>query len=146
MVNWSAHPEVSAMIKWVQRRVRFAGAEVKSSPKAAVDVVSVKLRRRSQSFVGRHRNGVSAVTGEISRAAEATLDALRQVVGKDTTIELKTVGPVAALGQSFVLAVVDVTVQGRTHSLMGVCPLSLNPSRDAALAVLDATNRVLGLS
>jgi hypothetical protein len=29
---------------------------------------------------------------------------------------------------------------------MGVCPLTLNPSRDAALAVLDATNRVLGLS
>ncbi len=39
-----------------------------------------------------------------------------------------------------------MTVRGQTHSLMGVCPLSLNPSRDAALAVLDACNRVLGLS
>jgi len=67
-------------------------------------------------------------------------------VGKDTAIALKTVGPVAALGQSFVLAVVDVTLEAQTHTLMGVCPLSLNPSRDAALAVLDATNRVLGLS
>ncbi len=134
------------MIKWVQRRVKFAGAEVKTSPKAAAEVVSIKLQRRGQSFVGRHQNGASAVMDEISHAAEATLDALRQVVGKETTIALKTVGPVAALGQRFVLAVVDVTLQDQTHTLMGVCPLSLNPSRDAALAVLDATNRVLGLS
>lgn len=135
------------MVKWVPRRVKFAGTEVRSSPKATAEVVSVKLQRRRQFFVGRHKNGGSTVvTEEISHAAEATLDALRQVVGNDTTIALKTVGPVAALGQSFVLAVVDVTLQGRTHSLMGVCPLTLNPSRDAALAVLDATNRVLGLS
>jgi len=134
------------MIKWVQRRVKFAGTEVKSSQKAAAEVVRVKLQRSGRSFVGRHENGSRAVTDEISHAAEATLDALRQVVGKDTTIELKTVGPVAALGHSFVLAVLEVAVQGRTHTLMGVCPLSLNPARDAALAVLDATNRVLGLS
>lgn len=134
------------MIKWVQRRVKFAGTEVRSSPRAAAEVVSVKLQRRGQAFVGRYKNGASAVTDEISHAAEATLDALRQVVGKETTVALKAVGPVAAHGHSFVLAVVDVTLQGKTHSLMGVCPLSLNPARDAALAVLDATNRVLGLS
>jgi hypothetical protein len=127
--------------------VKFAGTEVRSSPKAAAaETVSVKLQKRGRSFVGRHKNGSSAVVDEISHAAEATLDALRQVVGKDTNVAIKTVGPVAALHQSFVLAVVDVTIQGKTHSLMGVCPLSLNPSRDAALAVLDATNRVLGLS
>ena len=125
--------------------MKFAGAEVKSSARSATDVVSVKLLRRHQSFVGRQHNGASA-SDEIRHAAEATLDALRQVVGKETAIELTAAGPVAALGQSFVLAVVDVTVKGQTHSLMGVCPLSLNPCRDAALAVLDATNRVLGLS
>lgn len=134
------------MIKWVQRRVKFAGTEVRSSAKAEAEVVSVKLQRRGQSYVGRHKNGSSAVVDEINHAAEAALDALRQVVGKDTPITLKAVGPVAALGHSFVLAVVEVTIEGQTHSLMGVCPLSLNPTRDAALAVLDATNRVLGLS
>ncbi len=133
------------MIKWVPRRVKFAGAEVKSSARVAGDVVSVKLQRRGQSFVGRHQNGASGAE-EIRHAAEATLEALRKVVGTDTNIELQAAGPVAAMGQHFVLAVVDVTVRGHTHSLMGVCPLSLNPSRDAALAVLDATNRVLGLS
>lgn len=131
------------MIKWPERRVKFAGAEVRSSPKP---VVSIKLQRRGQSIVGRHQDASSAVTEEISHAAEATLDALRQVVGKETTIALQAVGPIAALGQSFVLAIIEVTMQGQTHTLMGVCPLSLNPSRDAALAVLDATNRVLGLS
>ncbi len=134
------------MIKWVPRRVKFAGAEVKSSARAAGEVVSIKLQRKGQSYVGRQRNGAASAADEIRHAAEATLEALRQVVGKDTAIELAAAGPVAALGQSFVLAVVAVTLRGQTHSLMGVCPLSLNPSRDAALAVLDATNRVLGLS
>lgn len=133
------------MIKWVPRRVRFAGAEVKSSARAG-EVVSIKLERKGQAFVGRQGNGKGSAADEIQHAADATVEALRQVVGQDTGIELTTAGPVAALGQSFVLAVVDVTVRGQTHSLMGVCPLSLNPSRDAALAVLDACNRVLGLS
>lgn len=135
------------MVNWVPRRVKFAGMEIRSSPKTAAEIVSVKLQRRRQFFVGRHKNGGSAaVTDEISHAAKATLDALRQVAGKGTTITLKTVGPVAALGENFVLAVVEVALQDRRHTLMGVCPLTLNPSRDAALAVLDATNRVLGLS
>jgi hypothetical protein len=133
------------MIKWVPRRVKFAGAEVKSSARAG-EVVSITLERKGQSFVGRQKNGVSSGSDEIRHAAQATLDALRKVVGNGTGIELTAAGPVAALGQSFVLAVVDVTLRGETHTLMGVCPLSLNPSRDAALAVLDACNRVLGLS
>jgi hypothetical protein len=133
------------MIKWVPRRVKFAGAEVKSSARAG-EVVRIKLERKGQSFVGKQGNGAGSAADEIHHAAEATLEALRQVAGNDTNIELAAAGPVAALGQSFVLAVVDVTVRGQTHSLMGVCPLTLNPSRDAALAVLDACNRVLGLS
>jgi hypothetical protein len=133
------------MIKWVPRRVKFAGAEVKSSARAG-EVVRIKLERKGQSFVGKQSNGAGTAADEIHHAAEATLEALRQVAGNDTNIELAAAGPVAALGQSFVLAVVDVTVRGQTHSLMGVCPLTLNPSRDAALAVLDACNRVLGLS
>lgn len=125
--------------------MKFAGAEVKDSRAAAGGVVNVKLLRRGQPFVGRRANGASAMD-EIRHAAEATLDALRKVVGDEMEIELKTVGPVAALDQRFVLAVVEVSHDGQRHSLMGVCPLSLNPTRDAALAVLDATNRVLGLS
>jgi hypothetical protein len=133
------------MIKWVPRRVKFAGAEVKSSARAG-EVVSITLERKGQAFVGRQKNGAGTGTDEIRHAAQATLDALRKVVGNGTGIELTAAGPVAALGQRFVLAVVDVTLRGETHTLMGVCPLSLNPSRDAALAVLDACNRVLGLS
>jgi len=133
------------MIKWVPRRVKFAGAEVRSSTRSG-EVVSIRLQRKGQSFVGKQGNGAPSGSDEILHAAQATLEALRQVAGNGTGIELATAGPVAALGQSFVLAVVNVTVKDKTHTLMGVCPLSLNPSRDAALAVLDACNRVLGLS
>ncbi|HLB38107.1 MAG TPA: hypothetical protein VJL31_16160, partial [Gemmatimonadales bacterium] len=78
------------MVKWVQRRVKFAGTEVRSSQKTPAETVRVKLQRRGRSFVGRHTNGSSAVVDEINHAAEATLDALRQVVGGDTTVAIKT--------------------------------------------------------
>ncbi len=133
------------MIKWVPRRVKFAGAEIRSSTRTG-EVVSIKLERKGQAFIGRQGNGAGSAADEILHAAQATLEALRQVAGNDTDVQLTAAGPVAALGQSFVLAVVSVTVKGQSHTLMGVCPLSLNPSRDAALAVLDACNRVLGLS
>jgi hypothetical protein len=105
----------------------------------------VNLERRGKAFVGQSEDGASVID-ELRHSAEATLEALRQVVGQQTTVALKTVGPVVALGESFILAVVEVTHSGRTHTLLGVCPRSVTPGRDAALAVLSATNRVLGLS
>ena len=50
---------------------------------------------------------------------------------------------VAALGQIFLLAVVELHRGRQIQTLLGVCPLSLNVIRDAAIAVLDATNRVI---
>ncbi|MBI2616058.1 MAG: hypothetical protein HYW52_10385 [Gemmatimonadetes bacterium] len=57
---------------------------------------------------------------------------------------LRDVAPVVALRQSFVLAVVEVRMEGQTTPLLGVCRSSLHTARDGALAVLDAVNRRLG--
>ncbi len=132
------------MLNWIPRRVRFVGAATESVQPTR-RAVSVSLERQGEPYIGRAQDG-SSLVDELRHAAEATLAALRQVVGGETQLGLTTVGPIVALGQNFVLAVVKVTHLGHTHTLLGVCPRTATAARDAALAVLGATNRVLGLS
>jgi hypothetical protein len=39
----------------------------------------------------------------------------------------------------------SVTIEHQTHTLMGFCPVGEDPPKAAARAVLDATNRLLGV-
>ena len=124
---------------WVAHRMRFVEATVLAGARD----VRVRLERNGRSVTGQAGNGESLLD-EMRSAAHAAIDALLQVVPADMTLTLKEVAPVAALGQSVVLAVVELRRGHQFQTLLGVCPLSLNVVRDAALAVLDATNRVIG--
>lgn len=125
------------------RHVRFLEAALQPhDPRRAV---WVRLQRHGETITGRSDDGHTSLD-EMRHAAEAALDALRQLVGQGTTLTLEAVSPVAAVGHSFVIAVVAIRDAHGFRTVLGVCPLSLNLLRDAALAVLDATNRVLGLS
>lgn len=134
------------MLKRVPRGVKFLGATVHpvhgTSPSHRT--VSVRLEREGEHVVGRSGNGQAGA--ELRRSAEAALDALGQVVGKNVTLVLRGVAPMVALGQSFVLAVVELEKDGHATTLLGVCRSSLDRARDGALAVLDAVNRYLGAS
>lgn len=124
--------------QWPPGRIKFVEATVREG----LGGVRVRLERGGQSVIGEGGNGVSLLE-EMRGAAHAALDALRQVAPPDTSLTLKDVAPVAALGQSFLLAVVEMRRGRQIHTLLGVCPLSLNVIRDAAVAVLDAANRVI---
>jgi hypothetical protein len=100
--------------------------------------------RGGEVAAGRSGNGLTNAE-ELRHAGEATLEALRQLVGPDTRLELQGVASAAALGRSVIVAAVKVSNAQETRTLMGICPSSLHLPRDAALAVLDATNRFLGL-
>jgi hypothetical protein len=126
--------------RWTPTRIKF----VEASVLAQVGDVRVRLEREGEAVVGRAGSGASLMD-EIRSAAEAALDALRQIAPPDTVFTLREVAPVAALGQSFLLAVVELSRGRQQRTLLGVCPLSLNVVRDAALAVLHATNRVVGV-
>lgn len=125
--------------QWNSRRIKFVDAAVMANGGS----VHVRLEREGESVVGRGSNG-DTLMDEVRSSAQAALDALRQVAPSDVTFTLQEVAPVAALGQSFVLAVVELQRGRQFRTLLGVCPMSLNIVRDAALAVLDATNRVIG--
>ena len=123
----------------MSQRMRFIEATVLAGARD----VRVRLERDGRSVTGQAGNGESLMD-EMRSAAHAALDALHQVAPADMSLSLKEVAPVAALGQSFLLAVVELRRGRQFRILLGVCPLSLNVVRDAALAVLDATNRVIG--
>lgn len=132
------------MVHWVNRRVKFIEAAA-GQTELTQGGVRVSLERQGQPYVGRSGNG-TGLQDELMHSAEATLAALRQLIGQDITLALLTIGPVVALGQNFVLAVVEVAFKREIFTVLGVCPRSDSAARDGALAVLQATNRILGLS
>lgn len=87
--------------------------------------------------------GVSSQAGELRCCAVAAVQALEQAVQPRLTFELLGVKAVRA----FDATVVIVSLSARTTEatrLVGSCLTEDDPPRGAALAVLNATNRLLG--
>lgn len=88
-------------------------------------------------------DGVASPTGELRCSAAAAVQALEQAVQPQLTFELLGVKAVRA----FDATVVIVSLSARTTDaarLVGSCLTESDPPRGAALAVLNATNRLLG--
>jgi hypothetical protein len=79
----------------------------------------------------------------LQASARAAADALMQAVGEKHLLEVHNVEMFEAFGHSAVLVHLAAQVQDRTQALMGFCVAGADPARAAALAVLNATNRVL---
>jgi len=88
-------------------------------------------------------DGVSSQTGELRCCAEAAVNALEQAVQPRLTFELVGVKTVRAFDATVVI--VSLSARGeQTLRLVGSCLTETDPPRGAALAVLNATNRLLG--
>ncbi len=95
------------------------------------------------SFTGR-AEGPDTPQGQLRCAAEATSRAL--VVAADERIALEVLAVKAIEGFDTVIVVVSLSsrVEDRTERLVGSCLIKGDPARGAVLAVLSATNRLLG--
>lgn len=89
--------------------------------------------------------GLSSQAGELRCAAEACVMALTKAVGGALKFELLGVKAVRAFDANVVIVSMAVPMQNEGQRLVG-CFLTpdADPSRGAALAVLNATNRILG--
>lgn len=88
-------------------------------------------------------DGVSSQTGELRCCAVAAVNALEQAVQPRLTFELVGVKTVRAFDATVVI--VSLSSRGeQTLRLVGSCLTETDPPRGAALAVLNATNRLLG--
>ncbi|MBI2537939.1 MAG: hypothetical protein HYW06_13460 [Gemmatimonadetes bacterium] len=126
------------------RRVKFVRASLEQlSPTQCLAKVEL-ARAEAGNYVGTATGGCPDVEG-LKASAQAAVDALMQAVGKEHLIEVHDVEVFDAFGQSAVLVHLAAQLQDRTQALMGFCVAGGDPARAAALAVLNATNRVLDI-
>jgi hypothetical protein len=88
-------------------------------------------------------DGVSSQTGELRCCAVAAVNALEQAVQPRLTFELLGVKTVRAFDATVVIVSLSARAE-QTTRLVGSCLTETDPARGAALAVLNATNRLLG--
>ena len=94
-------------------------------------------------FVG-ESEGETSQAGELRCSAEAAVRALRQAVNPDVVLELLGVKAVRAFDATVVIVSLSVRSEGNVWRMVGSYLTETDPPRGAALAVLNATNRVLG--
>lgn len=94
-------------------------------------------------FVG-ESDGISSQAGELRCSAEAAVRALEHAVQPGVELELLGVKAVRAFDASVVIVSLSVRSAGKASRMVGSYLTETDPPRGAALAVLNATNRVLG--
>ncbi len=88
--------------------------------------------------------GVISQAGELRCGAAATVRALERVVQPQLGFELLGVKAVRAFDATVVIVSLSARQEARSSRLVGAYLTEDDPPRAAALAVLNATNRILG--
>jgi hypothetical protein len=79
----------------------------------------------------------------LQATARAAAEALTQAVGGAHQLRVEGVETLDTFGRSAILVHLADQQRDRTQALMGFCVAGQDPARAAALAVLNAANRVL---
>ncbi|MGH2668682.1 MAG: hypothetical protein ACRDH5_06105 [bacterium] len=99
--------------------------------------------RDGRQFVG-ECDGVISQTGELRCSAVAAVHALERVVQPQLGFELLGVKAVRAFDATVVIVSLSARAETTASRLVGSALTETDPPRGAALAVLNATNRLLG--
>ena len=124
-----------------RERPRFARFRLDRLPngRCRAEVVLV-WRERGQ--VRGTAEGIASPSGELRCAAQACLNALAQVV-QDTAFEVLGVKAVRAFDENVVIVSLAMRGAGDGPRLVGSCLAGEKLARGAAVAVLNATNRMI---
>lgn len=127
------------------RTVRFLGAQVGRVSSGNVRAFVEVERSGGERFVGT-AEGAPSDAQRLRCAAEAALEALRQVVGvAEGAFQVRHVNTVEVSGRKTVVVALSLSHRGETRSLLGICAVEPDATRAAALAVFHAANRFLGV-
>lgn len=124
-----------------RRRVRFAGVDRRTDPDHRVRI-RVSLEWNGEVKYG-EAVGEEGDLIELRTSAAASLQALEQVLGEELDIKLAGVKQVKAFDAEL-MVVALYTSKGTPTRLVGSVSVGDNPRRAAAVAVLNALNRLLG--
>lgn len=126
-------------------RLRLTDFRFARSP-AGLCRVEVELQTPEAAHLVGRADGASSPTGDLRVAAEAALRALEQAIPDGQRFDLVGVKALRAFDATIVIvAVAPRLADGAAHHLLGCYLATDDVNRGAAIAVLNATNRVLGI-
>jgi hypothetical protein len=124
-------------------RLRFAEFTLDRLPNGRCRARVGLTWRDSEQFTG-EGEGLASQAGELRCSAQACVVALGQAVQGGLTFELLGVKAVRAFDSTVVIVSLGVHGEGSGHRVVGSYLTEADTPRGAALAVLNATNRILG--
>jgi hypothetical protein len=127
----------------LNERLRFAEFVLDRLPNGRCRAKVGLTWRDSEAFAG-ESEGLASQAGELRCAAQACVHALAQAVPGGMTFELLGVKAVRAFDATVVIVSLSTSAEGSDQRIVGSVLTELDPARAAALAVLNATNRILG--
>jgi hypothetical protein len=127
----------------LSERLRFAEFVIDRLPNGRCRARVGLTWRDSEAFSG-ESEGLASQAGELRCAAQACVDALAGAVEGAMTFELLGVKAVRAFDATVVIVSLAVHGDGSGHRVVGSYLTENDAPRGAALAVLNATNRILG--
>lgn len=125
-----------------RERLRFADFSFSRTPSGQCSA-EVSLEWDNQLFTGRSI-GQSSPLGDFRVAAEAALRALEDFVKDAMHFELLGIKHVRAFDSNLLIVSISLRENGQHTRLVGCYLAETDTRRGAAMAVLNATNRILG--
>jgi hypothetical protein len=126
----------------LSERLRFAEFVLDRLPNGRCRAKVGLTWRDSEAFTG-ESEGLASQAGELRCASQACVNALNQAVQGGTVFELLGVKAVRAFDATVVIVSLSTSAEG-DQRVVGSVLTEDDPARAAALAVLNATNRILG--
>ena len=127
----------------VRERLRFSEFEFRRLPSGGCQARVVLEWMPGQQFVG-VAEGMASSTGALRCAAEAAVRAIEQSVSVPMTFELLGVKALRAFDSTVIIVSLSTHRDAESRRIVGSYLTEDGRERGAALAVLNATNRMLG--
>jgi hypothetical protein len=127
----------------LQDRLRFTNFSLVRLPSGRCRARVMLTWQDRDEYVG-EAEGLTSQAGELRCAAEACVIALTKAVKSEVKFELIGVKAVRAFDSNVVIVSLAIPRHAEGQRLVGCFLTDDNPPRGAALAVLNATNRLLG--
>ncbi len=127
----------------LSERLRFAEFVLDRLPNGRCRAKVGLTWKDSEAFAG-ESEGLCSQAGELRCAAQACVQALGQAVQGGMVFELLGVKAVRAFDATVVIVSLSTNGEGTDQRVVGSVLTEDDAARAAALAVLNATNRILG--
>jgi len=127
------------------RTIRFVRAQIDPLPEDRCQAL-VQIERPGVGLSTGTAQGGSGQADSLRAVARATADALSESYQADgVRVRVRGVQVLEAFGQSVVIVSLAASKGAESRSLLGVCDGGVDLARATALAVLNGSNRFVGL-